>query len=83
MKFDKWLDLFLVEKGIENLVFEIEYNDTVHFVEQDVLITFLKSMPDDLKKKVKSTFVMIDFKNGDCVHYLKHLAESMIAVNFQ
>lgn len=82
MKFDKWLDVFLDEKGIEGITFEIEHEEMVHFIEQEVLIEFIKSMPSEIKKKIKDQFVIIDFKNGDCVHYLTHLAKGMVVANY-
>lgn len=82
MKFDKWLDVFLDEKGIEDITFEIEHDGMMHFIEQEVLIEFIKSVPNEMKKKIKDTFVMIDFKNGDCVHFLNHLAKGMVVATF-
>ena len=82
MKFDNWLDVFLEEKEIEGITFEIEHEEMIHFVEQEVLIDFIKSMPKEIKKKIKDQFVIIDFKNGDCVHYLNHLASGMVKATF-
>lgn len=82
MKFDKWLDVFLEEKGIEDRMFEIEHEGMIHLVEQEVLIDFIKSMPNEMKRKMKDQFVIIDFKNGDVVHYLNHLAKGMVVATF-
>jgi len=78
MRFDKWIDVFLEEKGINKTMIEIEHNEMTHFIEYEALIDFIKSLPADHKKKIKDTFVMIDFKNGDCLHFLNHLAEGMV-----
>jgi hypothetical protein len=82
MRFDKWIDVFLEEKGINKSMLEIEHKDMVHFIEFEVLIDFIKSLPANDKKKIKDTFVMIDFKNGDCLHFLNHLAKGMVSITF-
>jgi len=42
------------------------------------LIDFVADMPADTKEKVRSTLVMIDFKNGDVFDFLTHCARGMV-----
>ena len=45
-------------------------------------VEFLIEFLDNAKQyqaQVKNTFVLIDFKNGDCMHYWKHLTNGMFA----
>lgn len=78
MTFNKWIDTFLEEKGIEGNIFKVDHNDMVHYVEQDKLIEFIKTIPTEQKNQIKSTFVKIDFANGDCLHFLNHLANGYV-----
>ena len=78
MRFGKWLDTFLSEKGIEL----DEYLDTYRGEEHRALpvgfITeHIKAAHPDERAKIKSTIVMIDFKNGDVRHYLAHLGAAL------
>ena len=82
MNFNKWLDVFLEEKQIQNQFFDVEYEGLVHIVEQEILTSFIKTMPKEIKKQVQKTFVMIDFKNGDVKHYLNHLANGYVRATF-
>ncbi len=82
MRFEKWLDVFLEEKGINKNMIEIEHNEILHFVEIEALTDFIKSLPIEHKRKIKNTFVMIDFKNGDCLDFLNHLAKGMVMTTF-
>jgi hypothetical protein len=82
VRFDKWIDVFLEEKGIAGTMLEVEHSEMTHFVEYEVLIEFIKSLPKEQKNKIKETFVMIDFKNGDCLHFLNHLAKGMVSITF-
>lgn len=57
--------LLLEEEGHINLTIEM-------------LIEFIYSMPAKLIEEVESTFRMIDFKNGDVMHYVTFLAKGMV-----
>jgi hypothetical protein len=82
MTFNKWIDVFLEEKGITGMMLEVEHEGMKHFIEHEVLIDFIKSLPALQKRKIKDTFVMIDFKNGDCLHFLNHLAKGMVSITY-
>ena len=80
--FNNWIDTFIEEKGIDtNHTFEIEKNDTLHLIDIAMIVSFLKSeyfVDENAKAKIKSTFVKIDFLNGDVLDYLKFLAKGII-----
>jgi len=78
MSFSVWLDTFIKEKEVELEVLRVKYEDTVHFVDLDVLIEFINQLDDESQGKIKDTLVRIDFLNGDVLHFLNHLAEGMV-----
>lgn len=79
MNFQKWLETFLDEKGIsQQTELTIENANGNNYLLIETLMEFLNKLPKDQKAKIKSTFVMIDFKNGDTMHFIKHLATGMV-----
>ena len=43
------------------------------------LVEFVKTMPNETKKEIKTVLVSIDFKNADVFDFLDHLLNGMIA----
>lgn len=81
--FEKWLRTFIEEKGLnEDYIFEIEYNNQVHFMEFNYLIEAIINAPAAEQKQIKNTIVMIDFKNGDVMHFFNYLASAYIKNNY-
>jgi hypothetical protein len=81
MIFDKWIDTLIEEKGIDTIatVYEIESElSGLNLVPLAVVVESLKTLPSDLKAKIKDTLVKIDFRNGDVHHYFKHLAQGNV-----
>ena len=77
--FGKWLDTFLTEKGVD-------YDETLevegptwgtNWMPIRVVVAVMKVAPKHEQEAIKKTFVMIDFKNGDVRHFLKHLAGAL------
>lgn len=78
MEFNKWLDVFIEEKGIEREEhFCIETKETLHIVQIDIVLDYLKNLPEADKKITKDTLVKIDFQNGDVKHFLKYVAKGI------
>lgn len=73
--FQKWLVTFCLEKQIDMSV-EVIAGDGTEIQVGDVL-SVLMSAPDDEQAKAKNIFVMIDFKNGDVYHFIKHMAKAL------
>lgn len=79
MLFNEWLDTFVSEKEIDlNTEFTIESNGIIHFVSIGCLIEFIKKMPKDIKKKIQSGLVYLDFRNADVMDYFKHMANGYV-----
>jgi hypothetical protein len=78
-EFDKWLDTFLEEKGID-----LEDDFTVqgafygdNYMTYEVVVEHIKIAPKHEQKKIKDMLVKIDFKNGDVKHFLRHLGQAL------
>lgn len=81
--FEKWLRTFIEEKGLnEGYIFEVEHQGTIHFVEFDFLINVIVNSSKAEKEQIKRNIVMIDFKNGDVMHFFNYLASAYVKVNY-
>jgi hypothetical protein len=77
--FDKWLDTFIEEKGIDvNETFEINTNDNLHIFDYAFVIETIKQTTKEEQKKIKAKIVYLDFFNKDIKHFLRHLAKALI-----
>lgn len=75
MKFNDWLDTLISEKGIDlEETFEIE-NNTMPY---GVVIEHIKIANKTEREAIKKVLVMIDFKNGDIKHFLRHIAQAIV-----
>ena len=63
-----WVKRLFNEKGIE-LDAELVNGQTVSSV-----LDFCSEISENEQDKVKETLVMIDFKNGDIIHFMNYLA---------
>lgn len=72
-----YIETLLEEKNIsaETLLLEEEGHINLTI---EMLIEFIYSMPAKLIEEVENTFRMIDFKNGDVMHYVTFLAKGMV-----
>jgi hypothetical protein len=77
MKFKNWLETMISEKGVD-LETDIQIQGHIG-LNYNVLIEFLNSLPKHFQAQIKQKLVTIDFMNGDIFHFLKHLANGMIA----
>lgn len=80
MTFNKWLDTFLSEKNIDlEDSFELNSEDgSFNLFTYQVIVDFMKVTSKQEQKAIKDMLVMIDFKNGDVKHYLRHLAKALV-----
>ena len=77
-KFNNWLDTFLSEKGIDlDQPIFVEGESGLNFMTVENIVEFMKVTSSGEQKAIKNTFVMIDFKNGDVLHFIKHLAQGV------
>lgn len=77
MTFNKWIDTFVSEKGIENTAIEVEGPSGINYMTVRNVVEAIKQASTPEKKSIKATLIMIDFKNGNAVHFFKHLAQAI------
>jgi hypothetical protein len=52
MRFAKWLEVFVEEKGLENEIFNFEMQGQFHMVEMTFLVEFLQGLDKESQKKI-------------------------------
>ena len=76
----EWLETLITEKGFD-LDHELEVDVGgifgTNFIPLAVLVEAIDGAPENEKKEIKKTLVMIDFKNGDIMHFFNHLAKAI------
>jgi hypothetical protein len=76
--FDRWLDTFIDEKGIDlEEIFEVEGPSGPNHMPYGVVIEAIHSAPRDEQDRIKTLIVKLDFQNGDVRHLLRHLAQAI------
>ena len=74
-----WIDKFIDEKDIDReQILEVEgpvYG--ANFIPVQAVIDAVKSAPKSEYDKIKQTLIAIDFKNGDVLHFIRHLAQAI------
>ncbi len=75
MEFNEWLDTLVDEKGYDTeTIIEVEGNSGKNFMPLQIVLDALKKTCQEEKNMIKSMLVKIDFSNGDCMGFFKHLA---------
>lgn len=78
MSFSNWLDVFLVEKGIDlEDVMMVEGDSGQNCIPVGCLVDTIKSAPTHEQEGIKSMLVRIDFQNGRVMDYLRYLAQAI------
>jgi len=79
MTFAKWLDTFVEEKGLDReQSFEVEGPVWgTNWIPLEVVIEHMKIASKQEQQQIKEIIVKIDFKNGDVMHFFKHLAGAL------
>ncbi len=73
--FNKWLDTFIEEKGIDlEQVIEIKTETNTHYFEVGNIIDNIKATTPEEQAGIKDMIVKIDFHNGDVVDYFRYLS---------
>lgn len=70
------------EKELLDEVIAIEHDGYQHIVEVEYLLELIESASEKDREQIKNAFSLIDFRNGNLMHYLKFLAGSYISTNF-
>lgn len=71
-----YLTDLLTEKGID--ITEDMPIDGHFGLTYEMQIDFIASVPSEIQEQIRRTFVTIDFKNGDVMHYWQHLTNGML-----
>lgn len=78
MPFDKWLDTFLSEKGIDlEDRFEVEGPSGPNNMAYQNVVDAMKGAPVHEQDSIKTLMVKVDFVNGDIRKLLRHLAQAI------
>jgi len=78
MDFNTWLDTFVSEKGIDTeQTFDIEGESGLNIIPIGVVIEHMKITSKAEQAQIKNIIVKIDFRNGDVLHFFKHLAQAI------
>ena len=78
MSFNKWIDTFIEEKGIDTeSILEVEGLLGTNYIPVGCVIEAMKNAPFSEQKAIKNMIVKIDFVNGDVVDFFRHLAQAI------
>ena len=77
MQIKRYLTLLIEEKGhqLDECILEDEGHIGLTW---QMLIDFIEGQSNEIHQQIRSTLVMIDFKNGDVFHFLLHCARGMV-----
>ena len=84
-KTETMIRTLLSEKGISTEhTFEIKSEGMFgnHFVPIEVVIEFILSLDRPTQEQIVKTLVMIDFKNGNVLHFLEYITKGMVQLQF-
>ena len=75
----KPLKTFFEEKQLPTVNWELtSTNGTVNFISNEIVIDAIGKTSIPEQKSIFKMIIMIDYKNGDVNHYLKHLAGALV-----
>ena len=78
MSFNNWIDTLLDEKGIDQeMIIEVDGASGLNIMPLEVVVDAIKATTSSEQHAIKNALCYIDFKNGDVLHYLKHLAQAI------
>lgn len=78
MRFNQWIDLFLLEKDIDSEeVLQVEGLLGPNFIPVGSLVESLKGTNAKNQNQIRSIMIRIDFQNGDVRSLLRHLAKAI------
>jgi hypothetical protein len=83
--FKNYLTTLLKEKGVSlEHTFEIPSDSPFgnHFVPMEVVLEFIESLDNQTQRKIKETLVLIDYKNGNVLHYMEYITKGMVQLKF-
>lgn len=76
--FDRWIDTFIEEKGIDTeYLLSVDGLLGKNYIPVGCVIEAMKEAPKNEQQAIKNMIVKIDFVNGDVVDFFRHLAEDI------
>lgn len=80
MKFSKWIETLVEEKGLDlESTFEFQDQNGANVMPYGVVVEAAKIASPAEQAQIKNMLVLIDFKNGDIRHFLRHLGMGLAA----
>jgi hypothetical protein len=78
MNFNQWLATFLEEKGIDSeTILSVAGARGVNQIPVGCLVEAMNQAPAHEQRAIRDMIVRIDFRNGDVLHYFRHLAQAI------
>ena len=78
MTFTKWLKTLIDEKGYDrDQILEVEGPSGANFIPLGIVEDAINQAPAHEQRGIKNMLVRIDFRNGDCLDYFRHLAQAI------
>ena len=76
--FNTWLATLISEKGVDvEQVLEVQGESGTNFIPVECVLEAIRGASPAEQQGIKKTLVMIDFKNGDVLHFIRHLAQAL------
>lgn len=67
------------EKGLIDTPLEIISKEKEkHYMTVETVIEFIENSPKNIQDKIRNTMSLIDFKDGDLMHYMEYIAQGMV-----
>ncbi len=74
----KYLETLFEEKNISlETSIEAQGESGTNFMTLQIVVDAIVIAPKHEQRKIKDILVQIDFKNGDVLHFMKHLANAL------
>lgn len=59
---------------------ELEQDNMNHIIPIEVVVEFVENCPKEIINKINKNLSIVDFKNGDVLHFIKHIAKGMVQI---
>ncbi len=78
MTFNKWLDTFIAEKGIDlEATFQFDNDNGFNIMPYGVVVEAIKTTTGIERASIKTMIVKIDFANGDVLDFFRFLGRGL------
>lgn len=74
----KYIETLLEEKNIDlETSLQVEGRSGTNFMTVQTIVDGIINAPKNEQANIKNILVQIDFRNGDVMHFIKHLANAL------